>query len=125
MAHQALILFAHGARDPEWANPLRTVRDAVCAAAPQIAAELAFLEFMTPSLADCAAGLVAAGARRIVVVPMFIAQGGHLRRDVPLLVEELRQRHPEVYFELAGPVGESDAVIRAMADYAVDCAGRS
>lgn len=112
---QAIVLFAHGARDPEWAAPLQRVRAAMAAQAPQQAVELAFLEFMTPTLPDCVAGLAARGCARIVVLPMFIAQGGHLKRDLPQMVDELRGRYPQMEFVLAGPVGENDAVIEAMA----------
>jgi sirohydrochlorin cobaltochelatase len=28
------------------------------------------------------------------VVPVFLGQGGHVLRDLPLMVEELRQQHP-------------------------------
>lgn len=121
MSEQALILFAHGARDPEWANPLLAVRAAVAEGNPSLQVEVAFLEFMAPSLSDCAERLVTSGVRRIVVVPMFIAQGGHLRRDVPLLVETMRAAHPNVEFALAKPVGEADPVIKAMAVYATAC----
>ena len=86
----ALILFAHGARDPEWAQPMRRVRAAVRRVDAEMPVELAFLEFMAPNLADCAAALVAAGATRIAVIPMFIAQGGHLKRDVPEMLDRLR-----------------------------------
>ena len=112
----ALILFAHGARDPAWAEPVRRVQAAMRQCAPALRVELAFLEFMLPSLADCAAGLAAAGVRRIVVLPMFIAQGGHLKRDVPELLDALRARFPAVDFELAAAIGENEAVIRAMAE---------
>ena len=73
----ALILFAHGARDPEWANPMRRVRAAVMQQAPAMRVELAFLEFMSPNLA-IARSLVAEGYTAISIVPMFIAQG-HLQ----------------------------------------------
>lgn len=116
----ALILFAHGARDPAWAEPLRRVQAAIRAGDPAVRVELAFLELMAPSLADCAAGLVLEGCRRIVILPMFIAQGGHLKRDVPEIVAGLRARHPGIEFELAQAVGETDSVIRAMAAAALD-----
>lgn len=45
---------------------------------------------------------------------MFIARGGHLKRDVPLLLDELRQRHPHTCFELASVIGEVESVVRAM-----------
>jgi len=115
----ALILFAHGARDPEWANPIRCVRAAMLDLAPQQRVELAFLEFMQPGLTDCAQQLVAEGYQRITVVPMFIAQGGHLKKDVPVLLDTLRSQHPGCEFVLTPPVGESASVIAAMAEYAL------
>src|SRR5574343_1736660 len=80
----ALILFAHGARDPEWAEPMRRVQAAIRQQRPGVPVELAFLEFMAPTLPDCIAALVAGGARKIVIMPMFIARGGHLKRDAYL-----------------------------------------
>lgn len=119
----ALILFAHGARDPEWANPMRRVRAAIRQRVPDVSVELAFLEFMAPTLPDCAAALAAGGAAKIVVLPMFIARGGHLKQEVPAMLEALRLAHPGVEFELAGAVGEHDTVVRAMAAAALEIAG--
>jgi sirohydrochlorin cobaltochelatase len=119
----AIILFAHGARDPEWASPLRRVQAAIRQQAGEVPVELAFLEFMTPTLPECAAALVAGGAENILVVPMFIAQGGHLKRDVPEMLTRLRSTHPEARFSLSGAIGEEAVVIRAMADAALKLAG--
>lgn len=116
---EALILFAHGARDPVWAEPIRRVQAAIQALDPAARVEVAFLEFIAPTLKDCAARLVAEGFRRIVVLPMFIAQGGHLKQDVPKILAALHTDHPDVRFELAGAVGETDTVVRAMASAAL------
>ena len=124
MSETALILFAHGARDPEWAEPMRRVCAAVCEQAPQMRVELAFLEFMQPDLRACAEALLADGVERILVLPMFIARGGHLKRDVPLLLEELQQCNPHTRFELAAAVGEAESVVQAMARHALALAGR-
>lgn len=120
---QALILFAHGARDPEWAAPLQRVRAAVQARCPGQAVALAFLEFMEPNLLDCCADLIAGGAGRIVILPMFIAQGGHLKRDLPQMVDALRLRHGQTEFVLASAVGESEIVVNAMAESALALLG--
>ena len=63
----ALILFAHGARDPEWANPMRRVQAAVQARQPGVPVELAFLEFMSPTLSESIAGLLAGGVDAILI----------------------------------------------------------
>ena len=123
MEKTALILFAHGARDPEWAGPMRRIREAALArpGAPRV--ELAFLEFMTPTLPEAIAALAAEGARRVAVVPIFLAQGGHLKRDLPVLLEEARAAHPGCEITLATAAGEADPVVAAMADYALGCLG--
>ena len=120
----ALVLFAHGARDPEWANPLRRVQAAIRQRAAGVVVELAFLEFMAPNLHDCAAALVADGATTIVVMPMFIAQGGHLKREVPEMLGQLRSTWPEIQFSLGDAIGENEIVVQAMANAALEAAGK-
>ena len=116
---RALILFAHGARDPGWAQPFERLAVRVRTAAPGHEVRLAFLEIMSPDLAHVASELVAGGAKSISVVPIFLGQGGHIRRDLPLLIEELRARHPDVKIECASPAGEEESVLEAMARYCV------
>lgn len=119
----ALILFAHGARDPEWASPMRRVQAAIRQRVVGVPVELAFLEFIAPSLPDCAAQLVGQGAQKIVVLPMFIARGGHLKKEVPEMLEILRSTYPDVAFVLGGVIGENEGVVRAMAEAALEVAG--
>jgi sirohydrochlorin cobaltochelatase len=115
----SLILFAHGARDAAWAAPFERLRTLVQAAMPDASVRLAFLELMQPDLSTLAAQEIANGATRITVVPVFLGQGGHVRRDLPQLLERLRQVHPQVRIDAVPAVGEDDAVLRAMAAYCV------
>jgi sirohydrochlorin cobaltochelatase len=85
--------------------------------------ELAFLEFLTPSLPDAVANLVKQGADKIVVMPMFIARGGHLKNDLPGIIEVLRSTYPNVDFSLGGAIGEDESVIQAMAMATLNFAG--
>jgi sirohydrochlorin cobaltochelatase len=114
-----LILFAHGARDPRWAAPFEAVAARVQQARPQALVRLAFLEFMKPGLVEAGAQLVALGCKHIAVLPMFLGAGGHVRKDLPLLMDEMRAAHPHVSFGLQAAVGEVDSVVAAMADVAV------
>lgn len=118
MSTTGLILFGHGARDPQWAEPMRRVAALIGETCPALQVELAFLEFLTPNLPQ-AIGSLARSCDRIAVVPIFIAQAGHLKRDVPLLLEQARSLHPGLAIELAAPVGESDTVLAAIAAYSV------
>ena len=117
MSQQAIVLFAHGARDPEWALPARRIAAEVQQLRPEATVIVAFLEFMEPTLADAVETAAASGATDVRVVPLFLAQGGHLKRDVPTLMEEARQKHPGCRIELVSAVGEDEGVVRAMAAY--------
>jgi len=110
-----LILFAHGARDAAWAAPFEAVAASVRARRPQWRVVLAYLELMAPDLAAAADSLREAGCSRIHVVPMFLGSGAHVKRDLPLQVQRLREQHPGVEWSLHPPIGERPGVIDAMA----------
>lgn len=113
----AIILFAHGARDPAWAEPFHRLQARIAARRPGVAVKLAFLELMQPNLAQCVESLVAEGICHITVVPAFMARGAHLRRDLPLLLEEINTQFPHISLSLTEALGETDAVLDAMADW--------
>ena len=113
----ALVLFAHGARDPEWSAPFRRIRQNVAARCPGTTVELAYLEAMPPSLKEVLERLAKNGHGRIVIAPLFMAQGGHLKNDLPRLLEELRRVHPALVFDVLPPAGEVERVLNAMSDW--------
>jgi sirohydrochlorin cobaltochelatase len=116
---QGLILFAHGARDPRWAEPFEAIATAVRSRSPDVDVRLAFLELMAPDLPTVADAMVANGCARIDILPLFLGTGGHLRRDLPPLVEDIKNRHASVSVALHSAVGEAPALITAMAAHAV------
>lgn len=125
MSNEAVIVFAHGARDPAWAEPLQRVCAALRQRRPDLRVELAFLEIMSPSIGETLDKLGAESITRITVVPAFMAEGGHLKRDLPLLIDAARQRHPGLSITVVPAMGLSEQVIGAIADYAAAAAERS
>ena len=114
-----LILFAHGARDSRWAAPFEAVAARVRLQRPDVAVRLAYLEFMVPSLPDAGAELAALGCLEVQVLPLFLGAGGHVRKDLPLLIDALRSAHPGLAVTLQPAVGELASVTAAMADAAL------
>jgi sirohydrochlorin cobaltochelatase len=112
---QGILLFAHGARDPRWAEPFEAVLGHLRQLQPQLHSTLSFLEFMTPDLLAGGAQLVAQGCTQVSVVPLFLGAGGHVRKDLPLLMAELREKYPQVTWQLTPAIGEAPSVVLAMA----------
>jgi sirohydrochlorin cobaltochelatase len=112
---EGLLLFAHGARDPAWARPFEIVTERLRASRPGTPLAMAYLEFMSPDIETAAGQLVVAGCTRVHVLPLFLGTGGHVRRDVPLLLDRLRERYGDtVEWLLHAPLGEQEAVLQAI-----------
>jgi sirohydrochlorin cobaltochelatase len=109
-----IVLFAHGSRDREWARPFEQLA-ATLSRQTDARVRLAYLELMQPSLGEAIAALVAEGAKSIRVVPIFLAQGGHIKQDLPKLAAAARGRHPGVEIAVDAPIGEQTPVIEAIA----------
>ena len=117
----ALVLFAHGSRDPDWADPFRAIQRKVSSAKPALTVELAFLQLMEPGLTEVVDRLVASGHTRLTVAPLFMAEGAHLKRDLAELMTALRQRHPRVDVKLLPAAGEVDGVLDAISTWVASC----
>ncbi len=117
MSRQAIVLFAHGARDPEWAVPFVIIKRQLQVARPDAQVELAFQDFMTPTLEAAVAQCAAGGAQRVVLVPLFMAQGGHLKQDLPLLVGKIREQHPQLELRVMPAIGDAPEILQAITDW--------
>lgn len=117
MNGQAIILFAHGARDAEWAAPFRAIQAQLQQAQPEMQVVLAFQDFMMPTLEAAAAQCAARAAQRIILVPLFMAQGGHLKHDLPLQVGKIRAQHPHIELRVMPAIGDAPEILRAITDW--------
>jgi sirohydrochlorin cobaltochelatase len=132
-APDAIILFAHGSRDPLWRAPLEAVASAIAKQQPNIPVRCAYLELCTPDLPTVTTEIIAACATfyrtrgqnhtqnnplGIRIVPMFLGMGKHTREDLPELVTALRTAHPSVHFEVVAPIGEDARVTALLAHIA-------
>lgn len=116
---RGIVLFAHGARDPEWARPFEAIREAVQRQRPEHPIALAYLEAMEPTLEAAIGELVQEGASSIMVFPLFMAQGGHLRGDLPRILDAIRASHPHVPIALEAALGDVPEITDAIAGWVV------
>ena len=110
-----LLLFAHGARDPEWRVPVDAMSAMLRQSMPGVRVAVAFLEFMTPTRGEAIDEAARAGAQRISIAPLFWAEGGHLKREVPELIGAAQARHPQLRIDRWPVLGHSAEVLAALA----------
>jgi sirohydrochlorin cobaltochelatase len=119
-AARGIILLGHGSRDPLWRLPMEAVAARLARLQPGLPVRCAYLELEPPTLADAARELVAVGATSVSVTPMFLGSGKHVREDLPVLLQALRQEHAAVIFELRPPVGDDPRVLDLLALLALE-----
>jgi sirohydrochlorin cobaltochelatase len=115
----AIVLFAHGSRDPLWHQPIQAVAQRIARRAPHILVRCAYLELTEPDLPAVATELVHAGATSLCVVPLFLGVGRHAREDLPLLVADIQATHPQLHVTCQSAVGEQPALLDLLADIAL------
>jgi sirohydrochlorin cobaltochelatase len=115
----AIILFAHGSRDPLWHKPIQAVAERITQRSPNTVVRCAYLELTEPDLPHVASALVAEGATSLCVVPMFLGVGRHAREDLPALITQLKTTHPSVDISCQPAVGEQAALLDLLAQIAL------
>jgi sirohydrochlorin cobaltochelatase len=117
----AIVLVAHGSPDPDWRRPIDALAQRLRAHEPERAVQVAYLGFLEPSFDQAVARLLALGHRHVLVLAAFLSPGGkHIKEDVPRLVREQAEVHPELTLELRpGALGAEPEVVDALAQAAV------
>lgn len=99
-ASTGIVLFAHGSRVQDANQGVRELARQVQEAGPYRHVRAAFLELAQPDLNAAVAEAVAAGLQRVIVIPYFLTEGTHLRRDLPNLIAPLKQKYPPLAIEV-------------------------
>ncbi|MFI8227737.1 sirohydrochlorin chelatase [Streptomyces sp. NPDC085900] len=79
-APPALVVVAHGSRDPRALSTVRALLERVRERRPGLPVHLGHIELNEPLLPDTLAGL---GGREAVLVPLLLSRGYHIKRDIP------------------------------------------
>ncbi|HEY8340786.1 MAG TPA: sirohydrochlorin chelatase [Egibacteraceae bacterium] len=128
MTAPALLLIAHGTRDPRGAEEMDTLL-ALLRERHDAPVDAGWLEdFADPSPAEAADRLVAAGATHVVTVPFLNVGAGHAKTDVPEHLAEVRSAHPDLRVDHARVLGLHPALFalaRERVDAVSDPAGRA
>ena len=110
--HQ-VILLAHGSSDQRWCETFQRLAQPTLQSVENSA--IAYMELAEPSLHDMIANGKQQGTENFTVVPLFLAAGRHLRKDVPAMIAELEDQH-HVSIRLADPIGMNPKLGDAIRD---------
>jgi sirohydrochlorin ferrochelatase len=105
-APPALVLVAHGSRDPRALATVRTLMERVREQRPGLSVHLGHIELNEPLLPDTLAAL---GDREAVLVPLLLSRGYHVKHDIPEMAAAAEART-----RLAAPLGPHPLLVEAL-----------
>ncbi|HKK55373.1 CbiX/SirB N-terminal domain-containing protein [Marinobacter sp.] len=109
----AIILLAHGSSDARWCETFEKLAGPTLESVP--GSRIAYMELAQPSIDRVVSEGVNSGVRSFTIVPLFLAAGRHLRKDVPGMIREIENTH-NVTITLAAPIGENPQLGDAIRD---------
>lgn len=70
----------------------------------------AHMELAKPSIEEKVESLALKGIDRILMVPYFLYEGIHIKKDIPELIEKLNEKYPKIEFRLGRPIGKEPSL---------------
>lgn len=100
------ILLVHGSKDPRWGESFRRMATEVKGHVGGNAVRLAYLEFEPPTLDEASSEAVRDGIQRLRILPLVMAGGDHLEKDIPLQVQSIQRKFPQLKIVLLPSIGK-------------------
>ncbi len=113
-------LIAHGSRDPNWCRRIESFAQRIAGDLGENQIVLCFMELNEPTLMQVAEVASQQGVERLKVIPMFMASGGHVDKDIPVQAKAVQTTFPQLKVEVLPPLGEHPQVLQAMAEAITD-----
>lgn len=87
--------------------------------------EPAYLQFHHPDLSASIKKVIEKGCRKVIIVPFFLFEGNHVKRDIPRTVKKAIKRYRDVKFIFTKSLGQdvniSDIVFRNINEAIKEC----
>jgi len=117
---KGLFVLAHGSKNQEAQETLKQIITILEEDKEDTFDLLGFgsLQFSHPDFIQGIDLLVGQGAEEIVIVPMFLFQGNHVKYDIPKVLEKLQKKHNKVHFILAKQIGADIRIANIIQDRA-------
>lgn len=112
----ALLIVAHGSRSPDTEIDISLLVKGIKDISNDFEmVEHAYLELASPKIIDSIESLISKQAQSITVLPYFLSRGNHVNNDVPNIIKQAQDNHPNIDIQLLSHIGASSE----MAEFAV------
>ncbi|PWU69059.1 sirohydrochlorin chelatase [Gracilibacillus dipsosauri] len=114
---KAVIYICHGSRVEESKKEAFQLIDKVKQQVDIPIQETCFLELQEPDLSETVHKIVAKGVTQITIVPILLLTAGHAKHDIPKMIEEERNKYPQIVFRYGRPIEIEPKMITIVEDH--------
>ena len=111
-----VMVCGHGSRDSGAVEEFQAVAKGLKERLPKYETDWGFLEFATPLIRTGLDALRDKGVRKILVVPGMLFAAGHVKNDIPSVLNTYQAQNPELSVSYARELGIDLKIIRAAGD---------
>lgn len=111
---EVVLLIGHGSRDEEGNRQFEEFVERVRRQKPDTRIEFAFLELARPAIGETIDRLAAEGVGCITAVPVILLAAGHVKVEIPHLLDEARERHPRLRIQYGRHLGLHDGIMQIL-----------
>jgi len=115
-----LIIVAHGSHNPSWRASVEKLTESLQVEVGSGKVRLAYMQCTPPTLLDVASDAVRVGVKRIRVLPLFLADEGHVLRDIRPFVDQLGKAFGSLEVDLLPPLGRHPLFKKLLCEIALE-----
>ena len=112
----SVIVLAHGSKVATGNDGLFKIVEMLKVTNNWNSVEAGFLQLAEPCLDDVIEKVVSEGAKRVVIIPLLLFSGNHVRKDIPLEIDSHRAKHSDVEFLYAENLGPDERIAQIATD---------
>lgn len=120
---RALFVLGHGSQAEEADVIFSTIVEMVMNITEFEMVGMGSLQISKPSFEEGILELIHNGAEEIVIVPMFIFKGNHVKYDIPEALNQLKEKYPKVSFLMARHIGADGRIAAIIEERAKEAIG--
>jgi len=116
MTTTGVLVCGHGSRDVEAIKEFEILVHALTDLFPEYHVKHGYLEFAQPTIQDGLNTLRDLGVDRFLAVPGMLFAGGHVKKDVPAILNAVASQHKDISIQFGRELGVDSKLLLAAAD---------
>ena len=112
----SILLLAHGSKDPEWKRHFLMLKSEIKDMCDHCEVFLSFFELEHPTLEQLIEQLIKKGTRKFFIYPVLLANGFHLKKDLPERIELIKKKYTDIEINCGTSLIEQPHIRKSIAE---------